>query len=99
MRVKRDWRVTWKRDGTKIKHKIYTNKASAKRFMVLLGPEPWKAVDFESVLDNFMCCNGRECRCGGITYRDYYEKAREGLPPIIEMYLESRFVDTWERET
>lgn len=86
-----EYRVIWKREGLNPKRKKYLVRAAAERFMLILGPEPWRAFA-DGDPDEYFCCSGRECGCGGTTIREDCERRREGLPAIEYVRLESRTV-------
>jgi hypothetical protein len=87
-----EYRITWKRVDCPIKRRRYKVEAAARRFMVLLGPEPWLAYARGRDPDGPACCSGCECGCGGITIRQRALDAREGQPPLEWMRLDRREV-------
>lgn len=74
-----EFRVVWKREGCEPRRKRYMRRSSAERFMTLLGPEPWLAFDREA--DEYFCCSGYECGCGGITVKEDSDLRRKDYPP------------------
>ena len=92
-----EYAVVWKRAECVAKRKKYRSRPLAERFMLLLGPEPWKR-DADRMgrpkdPDSYMCCSGYECGCGGISLRQHYLEARKDLPPLEWMRLEIRDVE------
>ena len=63
-----EYRVVWKRVGLPRKTKRYAQRWRAERLVLLLGPEPWKAIGKDP--DAKFCCSGYECDCRGRTVRD-----------------------------
>lgn len=96
MKEQTEYRVVWKRDGLTEKKKRYMNLVRAKRFVTLLGPEPWIALGLDP--DQYFCCSGRECGCGGTTVREHSEIQRKDIPAIEWVRIEKRkiAVGQWE---
>lgn len=92
--VRHQYRVVWKRIGLPEKKKRYEQRKAAERFVVLLGPEPWKALGREP--DERFCCSGRECGCGGMTVREQTLQQRENIPAVEYVRLEKREVTLGE---
>lgn len=95
-----EYRVVWKRAGLARKTRRYVSRAKAERYMLLLGPEPWKfyAPDREDP-DELECCPGTppyECGCGGLTIRERAMAQREEMPALEYLRLEQRPVGVWE---
>lgn len=90
-----EFRVVWEREGQHRKVRRYARREAAQRFMLLFGPEPWKAYAPIPDPDRFACCSGYECGCGGLTYRQQSEEKRASLPALKFMRLEVRAVGTW----
>ena len=93
-RTVRQWRLSWKRVGFPEKRKLYWSERAAQRRIVLMGPEPWKALGKDP--DARWCCDGRECMCGGDTWRDYLLGSRAHMPPLEYTRIESREVTQGE---
>lgn len=92
--MKYEYRVVYKREGTRPKNKQYCKLESAQRFMLLLGPTPWKAYGKEA--DAHVCCNGNHCSCEGLTYREQTENLRAKVPALEYAVLERREVGEYE---
>lgn len=90
-------KVTWKRAGNEPKSKRFIGMKRARRWLTILGPEPWLAHGQRP--DDLNCCSGRECGCGGITVREHWESGREGLPPIEWIKIEKRTLTYGEWNT
>jgi hypothetical protein len=86
--VRHQYRVVWKRVGLPEKKKRYEHLVRAQRFVMLLGPEPWKALGREP--DEYHCCSGRECGCGGMTVREETMNHRENIPALEYVRIEQR---------
>lgn len=85
------FRLTWKREGNKPKHKKYRSMKPVNRMLTLLtSAEPWTATDENP--DDYACCSGYGCGCGGETVRERMLKRREGLPPIEFIRVTKRTV-------
>ena len=94
-----EYRVVWKRQGMKRKTRRYAHLKSAQRFVMLLGPEPWKALNVDP--DSPHCRSPEECTCQGGTWRDYLERGREGygpdgMPHIEYVHIERRLTFEWD---
>jgi hypothetical protein len=100
----KEYRVTWKREGNKPKSKRFAQKASADRWAIILGPEPWKAYGHDP--DALACCGGtpagEPCACGGLTWREHWMQRRQdahgakGIPPIEYIRITRRTVGPWQ---
>jgi hypothetical protein len=88
--VGRQWRLRWKRVGYKEKRKVFWSERAAQRRIVLMGPEPWKALGTEP--DEHRCCSGEQCGCGGETWREHLLSSRGDMPPLEYTIIESREV-------
>lgn len=89
-----EYRVAWKREGLRRKYRLYQKESAAKKFLTLLGPEPWLA--YGKKPDELECCSGRECSCGGMTHREASEEIHKSMPPLEDVRLESRRIGKWE---
>lgn len=105
MNQRYEYRVVWKRHGLHRKSKRYATRKGAERFALLLGPEPWKALDVDP--DQQHCCSGHpECACEGATWREHllakrtaggrYSEDDSGMPGIEYIRIEKRPVADWE---
>lgn len=106
--MKKEYRVIWKWSAYPAfdcennpftfnphpKMKRYSTHRGAEKFMLLLGPEPWKY--FGKNPDDYVCCSGRECGCGGLTYREQAEEKR--FAEIEYVRLEEREVGEWQKQ-
>lgn len=94
----REWRVSWKRMGLRPKHKRYARESAARRFLGLLGPEPWRF--FSEAPDSYRCCRGdpEECGCGGETWREWSDAIREEMPALEYARIEFRVIGPWQPE-
>ncbi len=88
-----EYRVSWKRDGMKPKRKVFQTLKGAKRLLELLGPEPWKA--WGGKAEDYFCCNGWECVCGGETVKERSESDRKSMPALEWIRIENRIVESW----
>lgn len=96
---RQEWRVVWKRVGNRRKAKRFAGRASAERFMVLFGPEPWNYyLKPGEDADTLMCCSGYQCGCGGETYRQRSDYQRARQPGLEYVRLESRARLPWDAE-
>jgi hypothetical protein len=89
-----EYKVSYKRVGLDARRKKFARLASAERFIALLGPEPWLVLGKDP--DDFQCCPGNECGCGGATVRESDAAYREGMPDLEYVRLERRTVGPWE---
>lgn len=46
----------------------------------------WRDIVWKSDLDQLVCCNGRDCFCGGETLRDTYEFINERKKKYVKDY-------------
>jgi hypothetical protein len=89
-----EYRVVWKREGCHRKERRFARVATAERFLLLFGPEPWTAYGAEP--GRPYCCSGYECGCGGLTERQRTAEERAKMPPLEYVRMESRLVGLWE---
>jgi len=103
--MKKEYRVVWKRKKCEVedgngglvefdpprKTKRFLVLKSAKKFIFLLGPEPWDY--FGKQPEDYVCCNGNCCACCGKTYKEQaQEYIEKGMPEIEYIRLEEREV-------
>lgn len=88
-----EYRIVWQRVGLRRKSKRFARKATADRFILLLGPEPWLALGKDP--DQLFCCSGDWCGCGGNTWREHLEGQRKEMPPLLYVRTEMRSVGPW----
>ena len=88
-----EFRVVWKREGLRPKKRVYVQRTRAEKFLQLFGPEPWTYLGHQP--DDLVCCSGRECGCGGLTYAEYDRSKRAELPKLEWIRVETREVGAW----
>lgn len=94
-----EYRVRWLRVGGRVKTRVFQELRFARRFVALLGPEPWTALGKDP--DALFCCKGRredECACGGITWREHLLSKREGewgIAALMFAEIQRRRVEEW----
>ena len=93
---KTQYRVVWKRDGYKEKTKLYWSKHYARRFLAIMGPEPWLALGKGP--DDLFCCKGYMCNCGGVTWQEALIADRANMPVLEYAFIEQRQVIQMEWE-
>lgn len=72
--MKYEYRVVRERAECKKSYRRYATLAGAtKRLELLTSKEPWKLMG-DGEADDFMCCSGFECGCGGMTVKESYEQ-------------------------
>lgn len=91
--VSLEYRVIWQREGLRRHQKRYARDVLAQRFLLLLGPEPWRAFGKEA--DALWCCYGVECPCGGVSWRAHSDELRKAQPRLLFARVESRPVGVW----
>lgn len=95
-RTRTEFRITIKRAGREPRTVIRCSEASARKFLQLLGPEPWKVyAPIEDDGDGLVCCSGQYCGCGGQTWREQADAKRKEYTPLQWVRVESR-LRTWE---
>jgi len=92
--MKYEYRVVYQREGCRKRIKRCAKEATAKRFMKLLGPEPWTA--FNQDPDEYECCDGWECGCTGKTIREWSDFQLLEMPRLEFARIERREVAEWE---
>jgi hypothetical protein len=95
--MRTQYRVTWKRAGRSERRKTFPNAALLHRFLLLIGPEPWRAYHDGSG-HAFACCRGHDCSCGGRTDREVAvaRRAELNLTPLQWIRVESRQVSLYK---
>jgi len=101
--TKYQYRVVSRRQDCATKYKVYaTRKGAENRLGLLISDEPWKFLPL-SVFnpthddpDKPQCCDGWQCGCEGVTYREAAKELRDNLPPLVECWIEKRPVGEWE---
>ena len=98
--MRTQYRLKWKRAGRSERAKTFSGIPQLRRFLWLLGPEPWQAFETwkaGSRPDDAWCCGGWECSCGGETFRERVENRREELKltPIQWIRIEARQVTAY----
>jgi len=88
-----EYRVSWKRAGMRPKSKVYQTRKGAERQLVLLGPEPWKA--WGGKAEDYFCCSGWECLCGGETVKERIESDHKTMPALEWVRMEHRNCEPW----
>ena len=92
-----EYRVKWKRAGLSPKRTRYTSlKAAQRKLGLLTSAEPWLYYGAGlDAPDDWHCCSGHECGCGGITVRQQCEALRRDMPPLEYAKLDMRPVGEW----
>lgn len=88
-----EWCVAYQRAGLRPKRRKFRSSSAAERFLLRLGPEPWKARGLDP--DALACCSGQHCGCGGATVRESDEEYSSGMPPLVRVGIERREVSDW----
>ena len=92
------YRVRWQREGFPPKSKSYgNNRARAEAMALFLQGRVEEATGHAR--DDFKCCDGRECGCGGVTWGESWDArlAKIGeVPPLLFARIETRKVERWE---
>ena|SRR3990167_9333213 len=93
------YRVLWRREGLRPTQRLFARDATARRFLLLFGDEPWRAyLKHGEAPDDLVCCAGHECGCGGHTYRQQAEDRRKHQPALLYARVERRRVGSWETD-
>lgn len=91
------YRVTVRRRGCHLSHKVYETKASAMRRMGLVSSdEPWLYYNPPRDPDELNCCSGSYCGCGGQTVRQVSDQIRANMPDLLSAEVQRREVGEWE---
>lgn len=91
VRTANQYRIRVKRVGLPYKDKFRWSGRGLGNYLLLLGPEPWKAYTDKDP-DERLCCDGHECGCGGATVREEAMAHRKGLPAIETIGVSCRTV-------
>lgn len=90
-----EFRVVWKRAGCRRKERRFATPAAAERYVLLFGPEPWKAYGADPDQRPTRCLCPYECECESRTERERTEDERAKMPPLEYVRLERRPVGAW----
>lgn len=89
-----EYRVVWQREGRAQQVKRYAKEKGAEmRYQLLTSAEPWKLIGQEA--NDWVCCSGSECGCGGETYATKTKRINDEAP-LKYARVEARSVGTWE---
>jgi len=91
---KLEYRITWKREDSDVRHRVFKTIDGADRFMTLFGEKPWEA--YGENPDELECCDGYGCGCDGLTHRQKSEKRRSSMKKLLFLRKESRVVGDWK---
>lgn len=91
-RKKIEYRLLWKREGLKPKHRDFKTKNGADRYKLLFGDKPWEALGVDNS-DEAICCSGAECGCGGKTYREESDANERN-----DLTMEISKANDWQKE-
>jgi hypothetical protein len=97
-RTRTEYRITIKRAGREPRVVRRFSEGTLRRYLTLLGPEPWRAYAPDSEGGDYVCCPGTrydECGCGGITHSEQSAEKRKAWAPIQWIRIEAR-VRKWE---
>lgn len=90
----KEYRVVWKREGCGRRVKIFALLKSAERRVSLMtSDKPWEA--FGKKAEEYNCCSGRECGCGGQTVEQTFNQVRSSIPKLIFVEIEERPIGSW----
>lgn len=88
------YRVKWKRVDSRVKRVNYVSRKRAEnRLLLLTSDEPWLAMGKSP--DEFVCCDGYECGCSGMTIREESDRLRAAMPALEYARIECREVGPW----
>jgi hypothetical protein len=96
-----EYRVVWQRYGSRRKTRVFAQRSSADRFVLLFGPEPWRAYNRGLGADpEARACERlhdfcEDCGCDGRTVREDCELRRANMPPLQSIHMEIREVGPW----
>lgn len=77
-----------------LRSRIYQRQAPARRLALILQGRMAEATGEDP--DDFACCSGHECGCGGELKRDVWAKRGAEIPPLIEgPTIQRRTVGEW----
>lgn len=101
MKSKFQYQVRWKRKGDlRWRTSVRGTEKGAMSLVNALNGQPWKSYGRIAGPDDYWCCGGDECTCGGITMREFYDeqvkkKYPDGLLPIVAIEIRVREVYPW----
>lgn len=91
--AKLEYRIVWQRkNGVQLIKHYRTRRGAEKRYALLTSVEPWKAIGRKAT--DYVCCDGSECDCEGLTRRQQTAKIRRDSP-LLYARFETREVGAW----
>jgi len=95
-----EYRIKWKREGdARPKTRIYQRRAPAEHLSLILEGRQAEAFP-DKTPDDFACCNGRECGCGGESNAEVWERRNAEFAPLEDgPRIEVRTVGEWSLES
>ena len=91
-----EYRVIWRREATGrvVVFVAGLGAVAARRLALILRGAMAEALDLDP--DDFACCSGRDCGCGGLTNQQVWDKKAENIPPLVEgPTIQRRTVGEW----
>lgn len=81
-----------------LRSRIYQRRHAAERLaLIISGGTDNMAKATGDDPDDYACCSGSECGCGGLTNRDAWAKRAAEFPTLIEgPTIQAREVGEWE---
>lgn len=90
---KKEYRVIWQREGRVQQVKRYAKEKGARmRYAILTSDEPWTLIGQRA--NDWVCCGGRECACGGETFQRKTERIKAETP-LKFARIEARTIGEW----
>jgi hypothetical protein len=91
-----EFRVRWQREGEGRCSKLYQSEQMARRWCMKLEGRMEELTGLNP--DDFACCSGAECGCGGALNRDVWEQEAAKYPPLVfGPVVDTREVGDWQQ--
>lgn len=92
--TKHEYRVVWRRVKLDRNRKIFQTRRAAERFALVLQGRMQEVTQLDP--DDYACCPGYECDCGGVTNAESWAQRTAEFPPLAEgPTVEARAVGAW----
>jgi hypothetical protein len=94
----REYRVTWQRQGLSRRSVLRQSAEAAERYTQLLRGQ-MQELHPDRDPDDYTCCDGSQDGCGGLTWREEWDRRSQQVPPLVLLRIDSREVGEWESGT
>lgn len=89
-----EYRIVWQREGYAKKRRLFQTRRAAERFALVAQGRVAEATGLDP--NDYACCGGYECGCGGKTNAETWAAESARIPALVfGPVIERREVGTW----